>query len=600
MRCLLRTVSRKRKGVVDWKERVIDAAEITIGRAAGQDIFLDDIRTALQHAVIRQEAETGQLTVVALVAAGVRLDDKSTAAATLQPGVVFQIGAWLFGVMPPAQGYDLVLEMAPAADAQSGAVASLAPAHASRSRWRMDNRRVYWAIFGLVLAGFLLLPMLGGLASPVGQVLRNWLPFFSDKVWSTGAMARGHRPIANDCGKCHVTAFHTTPDSACMECHKDTQHHAERLAVMPAGYDAGRCQSCHKEHNGDLPGLVQKDVRLCTDCHADIKDQADDSRLQDVGGDFAKGHPEFQASFITHENGKDTITRQSMQDPKALHEHSNLYFPHKLHLDPAGVLSEVKQKPGDAAPPSAMRLVLRCDSCHVADDKGQRMLPVKFVDHCERCHKLTFEPGDPARTVPHGKAEDVLPALKQYYRQHPAALPQANGAEDEGTERGRPGAAPRNAAGGLAVSPGQQERRADEYAEVVGRELFEKRVCAQCHTVTRSGENFLSWEISKVRIAANWYPKASFSHRAHLAVACKDCHSATDSEDSQDVLIGGIAQCRDCHGTTGTANKVSSDCVACHSFHNAEKVTMDGKPRDKKAETTRVWHAGPSKTPASP
>ena len=57
-------------------------------------------------------------------------------------------------------------------------------------------------------------------------------------------------------------------------------------------------------------------------------------------------------------------------------------------------------------------------------------------------------------------------------------------------------------------------------------------------------------------------------HRDHAMVECGDCHDASESEDSADVLMPDIDSCRECHGGAASEAKLESVCVDCHVFHN--------------------------------
>ena len=59
--------------------------------------------------------------------------------------------------------------------------------------------------------------------------------------------------------------------------------------------------------------------------------------------------------------------------------------------------------------------------------------------------------------------------------------------------------------------------------------------------------------------------------KKHETMECADCHDASKSEDSMDVLIPGIENCRQCHaGTESVTNRLESTCVDCHGFHIAD------------------------------
>ena len=86
-----------------------------------------------------------------------------------------------------------------------------------------------------------------------------------------------------------------------------------------------------------MPALFRQDEGLCLDCHRDMKETAADSKLLDIEGGFADEHPEFRATFVTHVGGKDRSERIEIDRREAPKERSNLFFPHKSHLDKTGI-----------------------------------------------------------------------------------------------------------------------------------------------------------------------------------------------------------------------------------------------------------------------
>jgi hypothetical protein len=120
-----------------------------------------------------------------------------------------------------------------------------------------------------------------------------------------------------------------------------------------------------------------------------------------------------------------------------------------------------------------------------------------------------------------------------------------------------------------------EQRRARDWVDgqalKIARELLEKRVCADCHEVTRDpGKDGLEqWRVQPVQLTSNWMPRARFDHSAHISETCISCHSgAPKSKLATDILLPDIARCRECHGgVDSTAAKVSSDCLMCHPFH---------------------------------
>jgi predicted CXXCH cytochrome family protein len=130
---------------------------------------------------------------------------------------------------------------------------------------------------------------------------------------------------------------------------------------------------------------------------------------------------------------------------------------------------------------------------------------------------------------------------------------------------------------GQALSRADRDRAAAEarvQALDVAEDLFERRACTNCHTVTRldSGAD-IPWHVEPVHLAESYFVNAHFTHAAHETevTSCNGCHDAAGSESAQDLLIPGIENCRGCHGS-GFASRnepgqTPSTCVMCHSFH---------------------------------
>jgi hypothetical protein len=114
--------------------------------------------------------------------------------------------------------------------------------------------------------------------------------------------------------------------------------------------------------------------------------------------------------------------------------------------------------------------------------------------------------------------------------------------------------------------------RADE----VARDLFERRVCVECHEVLRvHATEGATWHVAEVRRTDAWMPSAQFDHSRHgtSLTPCSTCHDAEHSKKESDVLMPRIDTCRTCHGGErshpGNASLIASTCTMCHSFHQS-------------------------------
>ena len=132
-----------------------------------------------------------------------------------------------------------------------------------------------------------------------------------------------------------------------------------------------------------------------------------------------------------------------------------------------------------------------------------------------------------------------------------------------------------------------EQRRARDWADTeslkMARELLEKRVCVDCHDVSRvlGASGFDQWKVAPVRLTQNWMPRARFNHAAHITAPCTSCHNTAErSKRSSDILMPAIDKCRECHGGAGDSSKLSSDCVMCHRFHLPNRGRFDTHQRE--------------------
>jgi hypothetical protein len=283
--------------------------------------------------------------------------------------------------------------------------------------------------------------------------------------------------------------------------------------------------------------------------------------------DFVTQHPEFRVSLLqpskksasTADRGMTELAAPIIQrlrlDEPAVKERSNLEFPHKVHLDAKGI----KAPQGE--------VVMNCADCHTPEAGGAGFQPITMEQHCADCHRLEFDPAQPERQLPHAEPAEAFRILLGHYSARylqgysdPLATVAAN--------RQSPGEriAPRD----RAVRLGE----AYERALLVATDIFERRVCADCHTVTRTDTpQGPVWEVMPVQLTQVFMPKARFDHASHQTadMPCSSCHAAESSEVATDVLMPKIESCRDCHGgepgAAHTLNKVPGDCVSCHIFH---------------------------------
>ncbi|MCI0516511.1 MAG: hypothetical protein L0Y45_01625 [Woeseiaceae bacterium] len=548
MKFLIRFISRNAAGGTEQHDRLVDAPIITMGRATDRMLHLRDRRARLEHAQL--EDQNGKVHITTAALAGVEVNGRSQRDARLVVGDVVEVGSNILRVIEAPPGSDFAFTFELSADAERDASA---PGHYAAEAKRFSMRSLSWFLAAAVLLLALVVPGLDVVNPQFAAVARGSKLLPDDTWWLAGPVHTAHTAAGADCQNCHVAAFERVPDEACVDCHEVNRHVAgDTHAVL----GERRCASCHLEHN-EPPELVKRHQGLCADCHRNLPD---DVALENAG-DFLLDHPGFKVSLLQPQVNASGETEWVLQhrllaDAQAA-DRSNLKFNHAAHLDEAGILA-----------PEGRR-VIDCAECHQPEPGGARMRPIRMDQNCAGCHSLNFDPDDPRRTVPHGDPDAVMQVLIEYYS---ARL--LGDDPDAGEQRVR--------RPGRALTRADRDRAAAEarvQAMQVAEDLFERRVCVNCHEVTRSDDPEMPWTVLPVKLTERFFPHSNFTHAAHdtAASACDGCHDASVSESSADVLIPAIESCRDCHGSAvarhNNASQTPSTCIMCHSFHFEAKGT---------------------------
>jgi hypothetical protein len=389
------------------------------------------------------------------------------------------------------------------------------------------------------------------------------------QVFTSESVSEGHRTFGNThCEKCHTDAFTlAVKDVACLACHQGllTKPQLEELLsaretrwsthhTNEKGTPA--CGSCHVEHGGHpLLAHAVTDVQ-CTVCHADLVAHVSSGALAVVtsaGGAIASlaHHDEF----IPVAKGVDEGT---------------LKLDHKTHLEHN----------------------VACGECHEPDADRRYMKPIRYEEHCKRCHPIGIvkDAGAAPVPVPHGVPASVLvdhvkslgieAEMQKAFEEHIAAHPEELAAAPP--RRGPPGSQPK----AEKQTPEQWvQKRMDRWRErgvagIVDDLLHaeSKQGCAKCHRLDPPDDAPI---VAPTRVPARWLERGSFDHGKHQVVSCLECHpNARTSTETKDVLIPGIENCRGCHGP-GNAH---DSCLTCHVYHfrGNERRDMNGRvPRSE-------------------
>jgi predicted CXXCH cytochrome family protein len=398
-----------------------------------------------------------------------------------------------------------------------------------------------WALVLTIAAFFLVPPLSASMYPPTRDALRASSLAPSDKLWQAGPLHPSHQFIGGNCNACHGVPFRHVANAECTACHKSVQHHVK--AADRAIFQEHRCGDCHTEHE-EPSMLVQRDSRQCTRCHARLDTMKKDTQLANVT-DFGTDHPSFRVTNL---------------------ERSGLTFSHAEHMDPKGIKSPRGYEK------------LTCASCHQPESSGQHMLPIRMQTHCARCHSLQFDEHDPSTTVPHGDLAAAFETLQAHFIRRYMDTTQPRDSKESQAMR-RPG-------GETEIMARDEQRRARDWADkqslLAAGELLEKRVCNQCHRITRvsGATGFAQWRVQPVRITRSWLPFARFNHAIHGTTPCDKCHAdAAASKASSDVLMPKIGVCRECHGGGSDSTRLPSDCGMCHAFHLPGRGLFDPQSR---------------------
>lgn len=461
------------------------------------------------------------------------------------------------------------------------------------------------------------------------------------KEWSAPMrpVHSSHAAWENDCSSCHAPLKPTNSgnalsgmlsdrgkvsDKLCTACHmgqEGQQHHANMTDNVPEM--VATCAACHKEHQGRSAFISRVSDAKCTCCHADLTKHVKGTSsgyhatITSFEGDAEKGHPPFSVG-----TGRDRALLGKAKDP------GKLRFNHKMHLAEGIVggswtferITDDKMRDrlmklqGVTDPKKLVNLGAdqTCSACHVlsaSDDPGRKVgparptgeyiLPATYDQHCKGCHPLTFSPTKELANVeiPHHlqpgqvseflsgvfartavKADSSVPKIKKIFDEFP--LPGDNLKREERlrTEIKQ--------AGDLGWA--EQARRAKDVT-----------TCVLCHyeeTIPgkKKGDP-ASTRIVPVDVPEIWFPHAKFSHEAHRAVRCADCHGDKPNEsgksefeskyglkpvyesvDASDVLLPLRNNCLECHSSARTEGGkklggVRHECVTCHNYHHSDE-----------------------------
>ena len=588
--------SRTSGGREILRSRTLETDTLKVGRGPESDILLSDLGVTLHHATIRLSGKT-QITVITEKNLPVTVNGRTTTRGDINAmrGGTIRIGPHRLSISV-GEGEEDEGKIVITVDREE--VADSVKAHRLFSlAEKVPGKRISaWTFVGLILVSCLALPIYAYFSNQGVEERADG--FHADTLWISGSMSDAHSNLANDCQACHVEAFVSVRDSACLECHTDIPDHAEadRMATSEPELGLGRnflravsttfnrpersCASCHLEHEG-AGEMAAAPQQFCSDCHTDL-----DARLTDTdilnAHDFGRDHPEFRPRIMTRpadENGAARYRRVSIEDNPE--ENTGIKFPHDLHLSQTNGVARMAQRLSDEY---GFGEALICGDCHVETPDQARFEPITMEANCQMCHSLAFDQiGGTIRTLRHGEPEMVIADIRAFYRNTSPRRP----IDLSGMERRRPGEDSRaRTVGRYQFAARTRYARGDDAIRAV---FSRDGACFDCHEVRRpSSRTALNFDIVPVRQISRFMHNGWFDHGAHQTEECGTCHEADTSEEATDVLLPGIDTCRECHaGDTASGDEIVSTCAMCHSYHADDAAPYLVRARNNRGQRPR-------------
>lgn len=560
MAFLIRTIDFTAAGREIIRDRMVEQASLTIGRAAENDIHLPDLAIEQRHVRIETRLD-GTLDVAALGTLGFSLDGRVVTEGLIDPatGGEIALGAARLAVARESDGSIAISIRQIDPDEGKGdtlrgfSLASVLP----------SKRTMSWTFAASILLLLLLVPVASHLTrtpakpDPTGKTPGTVL---LDSAWTSGELSLKHQDLEDNCESCHVAAFESVQDETCLTCHKDTSEHApmSRLAQgMPAlspgdalqwriAQGLGKegplgCVSCHSEHEGPVRAQAGSEA-FCSDCHNTLDTRLTDTKLANAH-DFGKAHPQFRPLYFASFGAAKPVRAAAGQ--KAV-ERSGLIFPHDVHMNARGGAARMAVSLAQYGKP------LECKDCHSLDADKIGFKPVRMEDSCESCHSLVSGriAGGGFSKLRHGNVKELAEELA------------------------RINTGPRGPIGPARVRPGQPGSYRADFGRPVrayiglSNALSAGGLCTECHLPTRGPTG--QADLMPVNLPSRFLASGFFSHDAHKKEECTDCHAADTSKVASDLLIPDLKSCRDCHlGASAVKTKkiVPSDCAMCHAYH---------------------------------
>jgi pSer/pThr/pTyr-binding forkhead associated (FHA) protein len=511
----------------------VSTPTLRIGRGTNQDLRSENPAVALEHAVIESDAAGYVITDKGSIT-GTYVNGKPVESQRLVKGDAIEIGDLRLEIQLADPAKPLFLRVAPArstalaVDEDEDEAAPASPVAAAGARVVKAKKFDYVAAYRLKRPWLTKLSLTAILLIVLFAVIGDFLirpekqtVFMPGGVSSAHSRARDPqgRVVGSQCNSCH-TPFKSVTASKCMSCHPQDVH-------AQFENDPPSCYTCHAEHRGQTRLAAMSDQR-CVDCHANLTQHA---KPQLASMTFAEQRYRFDDIARIASFGQDT--HPEFRYPP---DRNTLRFNHRLHLAAKGIFNG-----------EGRREVLQCAGCHeMVETRGKvDPTPIDFEQHCQSCHKLTFDIRYPNAQVPHGGDPGIVYGFI-------------------GSYQGDPSIASRSADEIRRLLAARKQITSDQRAVIAAAQVI-KTKCQKCHDIESRGGRLA---VRPPVIPTSWLTHARFTHTSHRTMQCETCHSnAKASAATADLLLPARANCTGCHAKNASVAQAASTCVTCHEYH---------------------------------
>ena len=586
MNVLIRYLRKAADGNIEAQDSEVALDAIRIGSAADRNIQLLGRDIGAKHALITGSA--AKLKITCRRGRKILLNGQETESAVLAVGDKIQLGGHTLNVVKAPAGFDVAIEVQLNSSTDASEFETAFRTNLSQT-W-LSMRGGAWLLTILTLLLAFALPLSTVFLHRQGTPTPRGVP--DDTLWTAGPLTAAHEHAAGKkCNACHQQLFIHVQDQACRECHQPIMDHVSQQDLLLTHLGTPqRCAQCHREHDGGASELLIKDDQLCVACHADSQPLFGTLKVKSVSGFSQGSHPAFDVTLqkpakVSIGDAAPLAAALSdwvtVREPFATaHEQSNLKFSHAQHLDGTRV---TRARDGGA---------LGCADCHTLAVDGEHFVPVSMARSCSSCHELTFDPSAPTRQLPHGKPLEAMLVIEDYF---------ARKFSEPASAAARPVPLRRlpdrekDTAVTADVCTGPAYVCANKRATAEIENQFAGRGCVSCHTVTDNHAQDIHdrFQVLPIRLTRDYFAEVRFSHKAHAIqkdaagkdltgdAACQSCHKARRTTQTADLMIPDIGKCLECHGDRHVDNRVTVQCVSCHTYH---PMPIMGANRDREVK----------------